>query len=258
MNVALRALGWAIRFFWIITLCFAVTCVYSASLISVELEDPVPLLDASGFGATLPITLANNGYYSIADLNIATTIKDAQNRSLSQTVSHVATIQPQDRITILHNLSFDPSTILAQPDHLFNDSELTLQGTIRLSYAGLVPFGFETNTSLPWGAPLSDFVVGTPEYAAYDVTNQRMTAPISFQNHSPYINVTGTIHVEVFNSRNQLIGEDTIPVNVPSNTPYNGEAELIIRSAQVTQSGEIHIYIETDTFHYGPLVANYG
>lgn len=258
MNVALRALNWAIRFFWLITLAFAVTCVYSATRISVELGEPTPFLDETGFRATLPIMLNNRGYYSISDLNIITTIKDTENTSFSETTTHVTEIPPQDEMTIIHNISFALNAILARPEYLFNDSELTLHGSIRLNYASLIPFGFEADTAMPWGAPLFNFAAGTPEYDPYDASNQRVRVPISFQNHSPYIGVTGTIHVEVFNSRNQLLGEDTISVDLPSDSAYSGGVETLVNAALVTQRGEVHVYFETEMFDYGPLVVSYG
>jgi hypothetical protein len=258
MNVALRALSWAIRFFWLITLAFAITCVYSATQISVELGEPTPLLDETSFGATLPIMLRNRGYYTISNLNVTTTIRDTMNRSLSETTSRVAEIPPQHETRILHSISFNMSGILTQTEYLFNDSELTVHGTISLDYAGLIPFGFEADTPMPWGAPLSGFTAGQPEYGAYDAVSQRVRVPISFQNHSPYMSVSGTMRVEVFNSLNQLLGEDTVSIDVPSNTAYSGQVDTLVNAALVTQRGEIHIYFDAEVFDFGPLVIRFG
>jgi hypothetical protein len=258
MNVPLRALSWAIRFFWLITLAFAVTCVYSATLINVEFGEPTPILDEASFRFTLPITLDNRGYYSIADLNLTTTIADNENSSVSETTSHVPEIPPQNEITMLHNVSLDLSNILTRADYLFNDSDLTLHSSIRLSYANLIPFGFEASTAMPWGAPLFNLTMGTPEYSPYDAVSLRARLPISFQNHSPYLSVTGTIRIEIFNSRNQLLGGDAVFVDVPSNTAYDGAFEALVNAATVTSGGEIHVYFETEMFDYGPVVISYG
>jgi hypothetical protein len=258
MNLALRALGWAIRFFWIVTLAFAVTCVYSAAQINVELGQPVPLPERTGFGVTLPITLRNRGYYRIADLNVRTTIKGMENGSLPDATSYITEIHPQDERTVLHNIDLDVHTIIANPRYLFNDSELQLDSLIRLSYADLIPVRVETTIVMPWGAPLFNFAVGPIEHSSYDLVSRRVTIPISFQNHSPCMNVTGTMHIEVFNSRNQLLGEDTLPVDASPGASYSGEAEIAVQAAQATLTGEVRIYFETDTFHYGPVVTSYG
>jgi hypothetical protein len=258
MNVPLRALSWAIRFFWLITLAFAVTCVYSATLIKVEFGEPTPILDEANFRVTLPITLDNRGYYSIADLNLTTIIVDNENSSVSEASSLVPEIPRQSLITMLHNVSLDLNSILARADYLFNDSDLILHGSISLSYANLIPFGLETSTPIPWGAPLFDLAVGAPEYSSYDAVSLRARLPISFQNHSPYLSVTGTIRVEIFDSGNQLLGEDAVFVDVPSNTVYNGQFETLVNAATVTRGGEIHVYFETEMFDYGPVVISYG
>jgi hypothetical protein len=258
MNVPLRALSWAIRFFWLITFAFAVTCAYSATQIGVEFGEPTPILDGTSFGATLPIMLNNKGYYSISDLNITTTIFDAQNTPISESTSHIAEIPPQNEITIPHNVSFDLNKILTRADYLFNDSNLTLHGSIHLNYASLIPLGVEADTAMPWGAPLFNFVAGTPHISAYDVTRQDVSIPVSFENHSPYIAVTGTMRIEVFNSRNQLLGEDMISVDVQPGNSFSGEVEILVNPAMVTPRGEIHVYFDTEAFDYGPLVIGYG
>jgi hypothetical protein len=258
MNLALRGLGWAIRVFWIITLAVAITCVYSATQISVELGEVAPFPNDAGIEATLPITLNNRGYYRIADLNVTTAIRDIDNRSLSEKASQVAEISSHNEITILHSMELDMNVVLSQAQYLFNDSELQLRSFIRLSYANLIPVSFEMNTEIPWGAPLANFTAGAPEYSFYDFASQSVTVPISFQNNSPYMNVTGTIHVEIFSSQKQLLGEDTLPVDVPSGRAYSGEAEVLVHVAQGTPTGEIHLRFDTDTFHYGPMVIAYG
>lgn len=258
MNLALRALGWAIRFFWIITLAFAITCVYSATQINVELGEPVPLRRETGPGAALPIVLNNRGYYRIANLNITTTIRDDENQSLSETTSQVAVIHPQHAMTILHNIALDVNTMLSHPQYLFNDSELQVDGLIHLNYADLIPLDVRASLELPWGAPLSSFAAGPPNTSTYDFISWRVTVPISFQNHSLYLNVTGTVRVEIFNARNELLGEDTLLVDVPSGAAYNGEAEMLVPATRVTPTGEVHVYFEIDAFHYGPVVVSYG
>jgi hypothetical protein len=258
MNVPLRALGWAIRFFWIITLAFAVTCAYSATLINVGFGEPTPMFDGDSFGMTLPILLNNGGYYSISGLNITTSIIDAQNSSISDASSYIAQISPQEELTILHNVSFDVGQILTREEYLFEDSEITMIGSVHLSYANLIPFGFKGNAPIQWGAPLFNFTVGTPQYVPYDLTRLRVNVPVSFQNHSPYFSVTGNIRVEIFNDRDQLLVGDTISVDVPSGNAYNGEFETIVDAARFTGSGQILVYFETAMFDYGPMVVNYG
>jgi hypothetical protein len=258
MNVPLRALSWAIRFFWIIALAVAVTCVYSATLIRVDFGEPIMDYLGEEFTVALPILFDNNGYYSIADLNITTIIADYENRHMSKDSTFIAQIPPQNNMTLLHNVSFNISDITTRAEYLFNDSSFTLYGSAFLNYANIIPFGFEANTTIPWGAPLFNFTAGMPEYTVYNGTHLTTNVPISFQNHSPYFSVTGTIQIEIFNHRQQLLGIGTIFADVPSNMNYEGEVETILNAAMVTERGQIRIFVETEMFNYGPMVINYG
>lgn len=258
MNVALRALSWAIRFFWIIALAFAVTCVYSAALIRVNLGEPTMTLNGEEFKVMLPVIFDNKGYYTIDDLNITTLITDAEANQISNATTYIAQIPAQRNATVFHNVSLSLSQIIAQADYLFNDSNLTVRGQVHLDYASVIPLGVETNKTIPWGAPLSNFTVGIPAYSAYNSTHFRVDVPISFQNNSPYFSVTGALRVEIFNDEHQLLGSEVVPVDVPSSNMYDGGIEMLINAASVTERGQIHVYVETGMFDYGPMVINYG
>jgi len=258
MNVPLRALSWAVRFFWIITLAFAVTCVYSVTLIRVDFGEPIMNSTEENCTITLPIIFDNNGYYNIAELNITTLITDYENRRISETTTYIAQVPPQNSATIFHNISFNLNEIMIQEHYLFNDSNFTLSGLIQLNYANLIPFGFEANTTIPWGAPLFNFTTGDPEYSTHNSTYLSVNAPINFENHSPYFNVSGAIRIEILNDRHQLLGESVVSVDIPSNAVYYGEIETLVNAAMATERGQIRVYVETEMFSYGPMVINYG
>jgi len=258
MNVPLRALSWATRFFWIIILAFAVTCAYSATLIRVNFGELTITSTKEDFTVTLPIILDNKGYYNIADLNITTLIADYENRQISKTTTYIAQILPQNNANIFHNVNLNLNEIMTRTDYLFCDSNFTIYGSINLNYANLIPFGFETNTTIPWGAPLFNFTTGMPEYSVYNTTHLIVNMPINFQNHSPYFGVTGTIQIEIFNDRDQLIGNSTVSIDAPSNADYYDEVGMLVNAWMFTEKGQIRVYVETEMFDYGPMVINYG
>jgi hypothetical protein len=258
MNVPLKALSWAVRFFWIIALAFAVTGVYSAMQLRMNFGEPFVTYAEETFTVTLPVIFNNRGYYDIADLNITTIIADSEKTQISRASSYLAKIPPQNGATIFHNVSFHSSEMIAHESFLFNDSSLLLYGLIHLDYANLIPFGVEANETIPWGAPLYNFTAGIPEYARYNVTHMRMSVPISFQNHSPYFSVTGTIRVEILNSLGQLLGTGTTSVDVASNAVYDDSVEALVSTLAATSTGQIRIFVDTEMFDYGPMVINYG
>ncbi len=258
MNVALRALSWAVRFFWIIVLAFAVTGVYSAMQTHIYFGDWTIALEQEKVILTLPLVFDNEGYYNIADLNITATIADSEKNRISSSSSYLAKILPQENTTIFHNVSFSLNDMTTQENYLFNDSSFLLYGEIRLDFADLVPFRVETNETIPWGAPLYNFNTGTPRYTPSNATHMRVNVPINFQNHSPYFSVTGTLHVEIFNGRHQQLGANAIFIEVPPNEAYSGEVEMFVNMTMMTRTGQIRVSIETVMFDYGPMVMNYG
>ncbi|MFQ6068069.1 MAG: hypothetical protein ACE5KD_00845 [Candidatus Bathyarchaeia archaeon] len=258
MNVPLRALSWARRFFWIIALAFAVICVYSATLIRVNFGEPVVAFTGEDFTVTLPIVFDNKGYYDIADLNVTTLVAEYKKEQISKASTYLPQIPSQSNVTIFHNVNLHLKEIITQADYLFNDSNFTLHGSIYLNYANLIPFGFEANRTIPWGAPLFNFTVGAPEYNAYNTTHLKANILINFQNHSPYFSVTGTIRVEILNDRYQIFGTGQSLVDASPNALYESEVEMLVNTVMVTERGQFHVYIETEMFNYGPMVINYG
>lgn len=257
MKISLRAMSWATRFFWIIALAVAITCIYSVTLIRLGFAEPTINLTEENLTVTLPITLGNNGYYSIIDLNVTTLLSDSENSRISGATTYIPQIPPQNNSTILHNITLSIQEMMSNTHYLFDDSNFTLHGIAQLEYANLIPFSFETNASIPWGAPLYNLTIGDPTYTVYNTSHLSFVVPISFDNHSPYFGVTGIIRIEILNSNQQVVGEGAVSVDVPSNTSYYGQLEAVINAISITGIEEIHIYIETAIFTYGPIVINY-
>lgn len=247
-------MSWAIRFFWIIALAVTITCIYSVTLVQIGLGEPTISVTEEDLTIISPIILGNEGYYSIVDLNITTLLLDCENSQVSEATTYVSQIPPQNNITILHNVSLPLDEIMTNRNYLFNDSNFTLFGSAQLNYANLVPFSLETNTAIPWGAPLFNFTTGDPIFNMYNLTHFRVIVPINFENHSPYFSVTGVVRVEIMNSTNQAIGEGAVSIDVPSGISYTGQLEAVVNAALVYGIEQVHVYVETPMFNYGPIV----
>ncbi|MCW4052259.1 MAG: hypothetical protein NWE78_03480 [Candidatus Bathyarchaeota archaeon] len=256
--MSLRALAWATRFFWIIALAFAVTCVYSVTLMRVNFGEPTMTQGQDVVYLTLPINFDNGGYYTLTDFNMTTIIVDNRNSQIGVSTSYLNQIPPKEILTFLHNTSFDQSRILGQAQYLFYDSDFTLSVSGQLKYAGLIPFGFKANTTMPWGAPLHNLSVSEPGFDVYNSTHLRLSTSISFQNHSPYFPVVGNLSVEILNGLNQTLGVSDLYPDVQSNEDYSGEVELLVMRDRITPRGQVQLTFQTVLFTYGPMVMNYG
>ncbi len=258
MKVSMRALNWALRFFWIISIAFGITCAYSATLIRVNFSQP--FVQASELSVTicLPIVLHNRGYYKLVDLRAATTVFDCQENQISIGTSQISEILPEEYLAFSHNLSISLSAVLARSEYLFNDSSFTIRGSLQSSLASLVPVRFETKITSPWGAPLYGFDVGLPAFVFRNLTHSMMTIPLSFENHSTYFNVTGRMRILAFDDMYRCVGESVVSMDVASNSVYVGEAQMLVDPNLATQTGQIQVFVETEAFNYGPVVSHYG
>jgi hypothetical protein len=110
---------------------------------------------------------------------------------------------------------------------------------------------------VPWGAPLYNFTLGEPEYAAHNLTHFRVVVPINFENHALF-DVVGTIQTRMYNSADEVVGNGQTNIEASHNSPYNGYLELYVPITGITESGRFEIYFQTPLFDYGPLVIPYG
>jgi len=207
---------------------------------------------------SLLIILDNRGYYKLVDLRAATTIFDCQDNQISVGTSQIPEILPEEHLTFFHNLSINLNAVLARPQYLFNDSSFTIKGSLQSSLANLIPVRFETNMTTPWGAPLYGFNIGRPGIGLHNRTHSMMTIPISFENHSPYFNVTGRMQVRAFNDMLQQVGESAVSVDVVSNSVYVGQAQMLANTSLIAQTGQVQVFVEAEAFDYGPVVSHYG
>lgn len=258
MKVPIKALGWATRFFWAIALAFAVTCAYSASLIRVNIGEPATSLTEESLTISLPVNFDNKGFYTITDFNFTTLIMDVREYCISKATTVQAEIPSKNQMTILHNISLNIFETLNNTNYLLNDSELTLWSSIRVTYANVIPFAFASNTSIPWGAPLSNLTIGAPQYEIYNTTHLKLTVPVYFENHSPYFGINGSLRIELLDNMDQRLEEIRLPLNVATNQQYDELIETVMRMEAVYRVRQLKFWFETSSFNYGPVVKSYG
>jgi len=262
MRQAIRALGWATKVFWIILIVLVITIAYSASLINIALGEPQTTATEQTVTISFPITIRNNGFYDIVDLNVTTFVADENSQTLARGTTITTLIRKGTEETQTHSITINITQILAQDVNLlFNDTTLMMFQQVSLNYANVVPFLVRANQSMPWGAPLSNFAVGQVTFRPYNITHSYADVQFSFENHNQYVPVTGTVRVRIYNNSGTRIGSGTTSIDAPPNTPFNGQLSILVRNPSAptpTPSGEVHFYFDTSLFDYGPLVMHYG
>lgn len=262
MRQAIRALGWATKIFWIIFIILVATIAYSASLINIALGESQTIITEQTITISFPITIRNNGFYDIVDLNVTTFIADSNDRTLARGTTVNRLIQRGTEETHTHQVTVNITQILAENTALlFNDTMLTMFQQVSLNYANVVPFMVQANQTMSWGAPLSNFALNRITFRPYNLTHSYADVQFSFENHNQFLPVMGVVHVEILGTHQTLMGQGTTDVDAPPNTFFNGELSILVNNSISTTpepSGTVCFYFETPIFNYGPLVMTYG
>jgi len=258
MRQALRALGWATKILWILIIVFAATIVYSALPMNFRMGfgEPQAAFSDGVIVMSFPLIINNSGYYPVSDLNLTTSLMDDEGNLVSTSTTFVPLIARSSNLEKSHNVSLSLND-LNLTRFLFEDSDFTADLSIAMKFARVVPLQVATEMAIPWGAPLYNFSVGemTPQFNG---THYLGAVPISFENHSPFLNVTGAIRFEILNDEGEPVVSGEKIVDVPSHSGYGGQVELIVDDlAKITANRQARVSFETSMFNFR-MVIPYG
>lgn len=260
MKHAVRALGWATKIFWIVIIVFTGTAIYSALNLGLSLGQPQVFSSSNGLVVlSFPLFINNTGYYDLSELNATVCLMDDNNSFVSASTTFVPLVPRGSIIKTANNLSLDLNDFIqGAPNYLFNDTVFNVGTSLSLRYAYAFAFEFSQNATIDWGAPLYDFSTGHISYQPHNSTHQKATIPLSFENHSTFFNVTGTMYLEIHNDTNDFVGSRTLNVDVAPHSTYENHIEAFVDSSTLTGSGILYWYFDTSMFSFGPLVMSYG
>ena len=249
MKYALRALRWATIILWILLVFLIITLVYSSFNIGIDVGEPQFFVEDDRITWAIPAKINNNGIYGIYELNLTTVIEDADGAILLKSSSFVPLIPKEEMRQIWHNISISLEKIPNYQAYLTNDTDFIVNNSVRLNFGKVVPCSFTFNSTMPWGAPLYNLHVGEPDYQ-FNATHCIVSLNVSFENHSPYINLNGTLKVEVLNQNEEKIGMNSFPINVPPYQVYNETLTIPVNVSKLTYSGKIRLTFQTSMFSY--------
>jgi hypothetical protein len=252
MNITIRMLSIATIILWLVILFFSVTAVYSVMNLGVNLGEVQILPSTSGITFSLPFSIDNNGYYEIADLNLTTRVTYLNETLIDQTETFVQLIPQNTSINATHTIPIDLDSI-ASLDYelfLFEDSEFNVEIYIGLNFARAVPVQLSTNATIPWGAPLADFSVGSISLSPLNITHAEALVPVNFENHA-IVDLTGTLKLEFYNDSQSMITSGEIIIDAPSQQSYSDNIIMHMSlqdSSRLTGSVKIHAIFENPMF----------
>jgi len=197
MKIAVRMLSIATIILWLVILFFSVTAVFSVMNLGVNIGDVQMLPSSKGITFSLPFSITNNGYYELADLNLTTRVTDPNGTVLDMSETFVPSIPQGTHVNATHTIPIDLNAILSmdQVPLLLDDSEFNVEIFAGLNFARAVPVQISTNTTIPWGAPLAQFSIGSISVSPHNSTHVEATIPVSFENHA-ILDIAGTLKIE--------------------------------------------------------------
>jgi len=257
MRQALRALGWATKVLLILIIIFCVTSVYSVFNLRMGFGEPQAMCSEGILLVSFPFFVNNSGYYDLSDLNLTTQVIDHNGTILSSSATFVPLVTRGSNIVTMHNVSINlDNTNLARL--LFQDDNFEASMSIAMKFARTIPIEILMNETIPWGAPFYNFSIGGITYS-FNGTHYLGVASISFENHSHFSNVAGTIQFEIYNDKGEYVGSCRKSLDVPSNSGYEDQIELVIDDpTKLTPSGQVYVFFETSMLSFGPVVIPYG
>ncbi len=259
MNVPIRMIGVATIIFWILLIGYIASAAYSLQDLHFSFgQTQFNVTQNHNLVLSLPLNIDNQGYYSLKDFNITTSLFDATGSEITKASTFVPAIPYGENVTVMHNVTISTDDLVSQGEtYLFHDSNLTLSVLAGINFAEFLPAQISTNVSIPWGAPFYNFGLGQPAYAISNNANAEMTVPLSFENHAAF-DLTGNIRVELYDNSNSLLSQSQVTLNAPQHSIYNSNFEfnfpLKPNSSSQTKGGHFEVYFSTELFEYGPLV----
>ena len=250
MKYAIRALGWVTTILWILVILFSATVVYSAMQVGITPGEPQVTASDGTIITSIPFSVNNTGFYDISNLNITTQVTDKNGIVISNSTTFVPLIQKGSVTTETHNVSLSLNDVIAKNlTYMFiNDTVLSMDMFVALTYANAIPLKISLNTTMPWGAPFYNLSIGEISV----VTPQQVNVSLRFENHAFFV-LNGNITVELVDSSDQLIGAGKTSMYVFPQSIYEGSIEVAV-TGDPKNIVKVRLYFDTDLFSFGPVV----
>jgi hypothetical protein len=259
MDIPIKMIDLATAICWAFLIMFFVSAVYSIKDLKLDFGNLQTGITPDGkIIFSLPVEIANNGYYNIGLFNLTTRVLDENGSTITEGSTLIQSLRIGEKQSILHNMTFDANRLLMQTqEYLFNDTQLNTIESVSMKLGEVIPVHASYNLSIPWGAPLHDFKLGEPQYSVLNYTHMQIAFRLSFDNHA-FFDVAGEAQIRMYNSTGQPIGSGQTEVKASQQSQYKNYIALQAAVSSITQTGRFEIEFQTSLFSLGPLVIPYG
>lgn len=236
MRQSARVLGWTATLLTILVFSFIIMSTYSLiQLVTAGERFRAGEMDVVASGETvvfsIPVTINNTSHFEISEFGITTTLKDSRGTCISDARTVFGSIRSWSTVLRRHNLSISIQSMIRSnlTYLLFNDDSFLMDTLVDLRYANFLGFKIRTaNTSVPWGAPLSNFQLGrptSPQSVPGEPRILSVSVPFSFENHSP-LSIQGAISMKIYDHQGTWLGSGSKPFDVKADSFYSDEIQI--------------------------------
>jgi hypothetical protein len=235
----------------IILFAFLSTAVYSLSQIlfeqNIRLEDFQLNFEENTMRLSTPVYINNTSYYDIDEFIITSEIKDTDGWIITSNSTNLNKIEKGTDKQANHEISLNlTGLILDNIQLLFNNSSLNVHLQIGLKYAYALEFIIETNTTIPWGAPLNNLNFTDYSPPSFNGTHLIVNFTIELENNS-FFEISGDLNIGVYNELGEYVGSGKKTIIVPPGSELRDPTEIAIQldePLKYTGSGNIVVNFE--------------
>ena len=205
---------------------------------TITVDQPSVSFTESDVKIDIPLSISNPGPLPISDVSLMLSVKDVSDttivsgsggpfRVLAGQTEHLA-------FPLILPLSDTPRAILSR---LMTSSEnLTVTATLQAYVAPLAKLTGRVSTDFPWGAPVDDLHISAPSVAIYNSSHLLVTVPVSFENHSPFVDVDTVLEAETINATGHSAGVGSLDIQATRNSAFSQDLSLYLRTPSMSET----------------------
>ena len=173
---------------------------------------------------SIPVSFRNNSPYVSVEAEVEAGLLDLQGR-----LKGVGTLTIKARPKAAFNGTLNLLLKLSEgelEELLFKDFQLNYKLLLKILHRGVEAYSLSEPISYPWQAPLANLQVGAAQLSPYNATHLAFRVPVSFENHSPLIDLATELKAIIYNATSGLPqGAGLLPMNAPRRTSFQGFLE---------------------------------
>lgn len=170
----------------------------------------------------IPVSIRNPGPLSLDAISVTAIVFDSNGSAMFHGGGGPLSIPPGSSKELTIDVPFDvanlPSATLESL--LTTNQNFSVWASLAGSVPHLVGLNATVQTTIPWGAPLSNLEMGLAQVAPYNSTYLQLAVPISFENNNNYVDISTDLNILIMND-SYILGGGTMLINAPHGAAFS-------------------------------------